>query len=451
MKKLIALILAVMLLLACAIPAQAADSRKAEAAAELYDLGLFQGTGTNAGGTPDFSLDRAAKRAEGVTLLVRLLGIGEETLKNASDAPFSDVPGWAKPYVNFAYENDLTKGVSADKLGANDAVTAAQYLTFVLRAMGYVSGEDFDWSASWALTDRLGITHGEYNAKTNKSFQRGDAALVSACALKAACKNGKTLYENIFGKRLPDDLRAQLSALAGETARRDTSKAAGGYASYLDELDLPDLLGQPQYSQKQIRAMQGYTLDQLKDAIYTVPDMIQYLTIVLDRGAYRMQLPLGWRNKTTDKSCYFTAGAYRYDAELLYQDAKWQQSCPSFEYHPFFDDSVSMDESRYPDWAFDGTTDEYGTPSDVAGLCIYYRGFTIEPSYRFGPIEEGQTIQAYLDGVRQTNFTLQNSSPATCRLTVREDGTIVCGRASADTTIYIRCGTSEGRYILGGP
>lgn len=210
MKKLLALILAATLLLACAIPAQAADSRKVEAAAVLYDLGLFQGTGTNADGTPDFSLDRAAKRAEGVTLLVRLLGIGEETLKNASDAPFTDVPGWAKPYVNFAYENDLTKGVSADKLGANDAVTAAQYLTFVLRAMGYVSGEDFDWSASWALTDRIGITHGEYNAKTNKSFQRGDAALVSACALKAACKNGKTLYENIFGKRLPDDLRAAL-------------------------------------------------------------------------------------------------------------------------------------------------------------------------------------------------------------------------------------------------
>ena len=110
-----------------------------------------------------------------------------------------------------------------------------------------------------------------------------------------------------------------------------------------------------------------------------------------------------------------------------------------------------QDESRYPDWAFDGTTDEYGTPSDVAGLCIYYRGFTIEPGYRFGPIEEGQTIQVYLDGVRQTNFTLQNSSPATCRLSVRDDGSIVCGRASANTTIYIRCGTSEGRYILGGP
>ena len=58
--------------------------------------------------------------------------------------------------------------------------------------------------------DRPPRYHGEYNAKANKSFQRGDAAFVSACALKAACKNGKTLYENIFGKRLPDDLRAQL-------------------------------------------------------------------------------------------------------------------------------------------------------------------------------------------------------------------------------------------------
>ena len=41
MKKLIALILAVMLLLGCAVTAQTADSRKVEAAAVLYDLGLF--------------------------------------------------------------------------------------------------------------------------------------------------------------------------------------------------------------------------------------------------------------------------------------------------------------------------------------------------------------------------------------------------------------------------
>lgn len=37
MKRLLALILAATLLLACAIPAQATDSRKVEAAAVLYD------------------------------------------------------------------------------------------------------------------------------------------------------------------------------------------------------------------------------------------------------------------------------------------------------------------------------------------------------------------------------------------------------------------------------
>lgn len=41
MKKLLALILAATLLLDCAVTAQAADSRKVEAAAALYDLGLF--------------------------------------------------------------------------------------------------------------------------------------------------------------------------------------------------------------------------------------------------------------------------------------------------------------------------------------------------------------------------------------------------------------------------
>ena len=41
MKKLLALILAATLLLTCAVTAQAADSRKVEAAAALYDLGLF--------------------------------------------------------------------------------------------------------------------------------------------------------------------------------------------------------------------------------------------------------------------------------------------------------------------------------------------------------------------------------------------------------------------------
>ena len=41
MKMLVGVILAATLLLGCAVTAQTADSRKVEAAAALYDLGLF--------------------------------------------------------------------------------------------------------------------------------------------------------------------------------------------------------------------------------------------------------------------------------------------------------------------------------------------------------------------------------------------------------------------------
>ena len=585
MKRRIVSMLLALALLACLAPcALAADNAQSTAARTLYSLGLMKGAGKNADGTPNFALDRAATRAEAVTMLVRLLGVGGEELAKERELPFSDVPDWAAQTVGYAYDAGLTNGVGGGRFGSDSAVTVAQYLTFVLRAMGYTSGTDFSWDAAWALTDRLGVTHGQYRA--DSTFLRGDAALVSACALRAACKNGKTLYENIFGKALPDELAQSLRTLACEAEARDTSVAAPGYASYLDELDLPAILGQPQYSQAQIRAMRGYTLDQLKDAICTVPDMIQYLvetgygkapvwkddihfnnggydwavnksaagalatscpscgavsnltryileddytdtgyvlwgeydtntnrasgghiinfyqigneyvtfdyesviagqwrpndtscwqvssargiadrarklnmqgraihTIVLDRGAYRMHLPLAMLDQKAEQACYFTAASYRYDAELLYQDDAWRASCSAFADHPFFDDTVTLAQSSIPAWAFDGASDEYITPADIPGLCIYYRGFTIEPGYRFGPIEAGQTIAVYLGGVRQSaaQFTVQNTSPGSCPLTIRQDGTIVCGTALADTTIYIRCGTSEGRYILGGP
>ena len=60
------------------------------------------------------------------------------------------------------YANGLTKGYSEKTFGGTDPVTAAQYLTFVLRALGYSSDSDFRWDAAWELTNELGITAGVY-------------------------------------------------------------------------------------------------------------------------------------------------------------------------------------------------------------------------------------------------------------------------------------------------
>lgn len=171
-------------------PAQAAAIEAEAAAQELHQLGLFGGTGTRADGAPEFELDRALTRNEAVTMLVRLLGKESEALAATYQLPFSDVPNWAKPYVGYAYHHGLANGMGDGKFGGADSISAAQYLTFVLRTLGYSDAVDFRWDRAWELSDRLGITCGQYRAGT--AFTRGDAAIISRNALSAHLKASTT-------------------------------------------------------------------------------------------------------------------------------------------------------------------------------------------------------------------------------------------------------------------
>ena len=201
MKQWISLLLALVLSLALALPAGAAPPEQEEAAAwQLYYMGLFQGTDTDAEGFPVFSLDRSPTRAQGVTMLVRLLGQEEDALAGTWTTPFQDVPDWAAPYVGYAYEKGLTNGKSETRFDPDSTIRASEYLTFVLRALGYVSGTDFAWDSAWTLSDKLGITHGEYNASTT-SFDRGDVAWISVRALPAPCKDSEQTLEELLADR----------------------------------------------------------------------------------------------------------------------------------------------------------------------------------------------------------------------------------------------------------
>lgn len=182
MKKLLALLLTLLMVLPLVPAALAAGEDATQAAQALYDLGLFQGTGTNADGTPNFDLDRTPTRAEAVTMLVRLLGKDAAAKAGTWTTPFTDVDEWAKPYVGYAYANGLTTGTSATTFGGASAIDATQYLTFVLRALGYTSGTDFQWDKAWERSDAIGLTHGEYHAGTS-AFTRGDVAMISEHAL----------------------------------------------------------------------------------------------------------------------------------------------------------------------------------------------------------------------------------------------------------------------------
>lgn len=201
-KKILSALLSLVLIVALAPTVAHATSDEATTSAQaLYQLGLFNGTGKDAQGNPVFDLDRTPTRYEAVTLLVRLLGRTNEAESKEWDTPFTDLTaGWAKPYVGYAYANKLTSGTSGTTYDGGKNATVSQYITFVLRALGYESGTDFEWNKAWELSDELGITNGQYNASTT-NFTRGDVVMISFHALSAKMK-GKdiTLFADLTAR-----------------------------------------------------------------------------------------------------------------------------------------------------------------------------------------------------------------------------------------------------------
>lgn len=200
MKRILSALMVVFLLLMLAPVGYAAADEALTAAQELNALGLFSGTGTDEQGNPLYELERQPTRQESITMLVKLLGGTEEALKGGWNTPFIDVDNWAKDWVGYAYNKGLTAGISATTFGANDKTTTAQFLTFVLKALGYDANSDFSWDNAWPLAEQVGLSNGEYNAQT--IFARGDMALISYRALSAKPKGSdKTLSEVLFGEK----------------------------------------------------------------------------------------------------------------------------------------------------------------------------------------------------------------------------------------------------------
>ncbi len=202
MKKTFALLLSLIIVFTTVTHAFAADpnGRKRIAAETLYSLNLFNGIGKDSKGDIIFDLDRAPTRQEAITTLVGLLGKTEEAKSTDYAIPFTDVAEWAKPYVAYAYTKGYASGITDTSFGAEQKVRATQYITFVLRALGYEVGTDFQWDKAWLLSDKLGFTENLYNGNT-KEFTRGDLALISRNALYQYIKGTNKQLINVLGER----------------------------------------------------------------------------------------------------------------------------------------------------------------------------------------------------------------------------------------------------------
>lgn len=247
MKKFLTLLL-VLAMICCLLPAAyAADNTAETAAATLYSLGLFSGTGTNSDGTPKFDLNRTLNRAEAVTMLVNLLGKSDAAAAGSWTSPFKDVPDWAKAAVGYAYESGLVGGLNADTFGSRQPVTANQFAALVLRALGYKDGQDFSFADAAKFAEKLGLTETDQTAV--KTFLRGDAVKIAAAALSVDYKDSGAVLSQVIamskelaaqsGKDIPvDEIAALVTKLTdskgGKLSAEDIAAAAKIVAAEYD-------------------------------------------------------------------------------------------------------------------------------------------------------------------------------------------------------------------------
>lgn len=317
MKKLLCPLFALLIVLSLSTAAFAADYSAEKSANALYELGLFQGTGETANGKPIYSLDAAPTRAQAVTMLVRLLGKEAEAKADTWTVPFSDLADWARPYVGYAYANGLTNGLSAERFGSGDKVTANQYLTFILRALGYSSESDFQWDKANAFSDSLGLTHGEYGA--SRSFTRGDTARISYAALAQARKDSS------------ETLAAQLVRQGAVKAK---TAAECGLVLAADSSGFLNIAG----SRYTLQNTDGKYLAASGDALtlsdkpftwYALPAAGDSFTLHLDnKRAYMLDVSDGWFEEG-NRVVIYGDGGYEAQRWKLYQSGKdtWQLVC----------------------------------------------------------------------------------------------------------------------------
>ena len=178
----------------CAASAGTADvyaPLNEDLAVRLQDLGLLKGDATG------FALERAPTRSEGAVMLVRLLGKEKEALQAAGKSTFTDA-GWADSYLAYLQKNNIARGKTDSLFGGNDLLRAQEYVTFVLRALGYDDARgDFRYADALEFAEHKGllsqVDRDRYRAA---SFLRDDMIYISWRALSVALNGSSRLLVN---------------------------------------------------------------------------------------------------------------------------------------------------------------------------------------------------------------------------------------------------------------
>ena len=178
---------------AAMLTASAFAANYTNCADSLHEMGLFQGTQNG------YDLDRTPTRAEAAVMLVRLLGKEAEAKTLTYTAPFTDLKGWEKPYVQYLYSNGLANGTNRTTFHPTGKCTAQMYAVFLLRALGYSDTADFSYANAIETAREQGIY--DTGIINTQNFLRDDAAAASYTVLSVSPKNSEgTLLDQLVSE-----------------------------------------------------------------------------------------------------------------------------------------------------------------------------------------------------------------------------------------------------------
>ncbi len=186
--KFIAVVLIISIVLSVPAFASGSSTGSTKNADALFSLGLFKGTGAS------YELDATPTRAQGITMLIRLLGEENAALSSDATLSFQDVPEWAVKYVAYAFAKGYSKGTSDTTFSPDETLDAKSYVTFALRALGYNDGNgDFSWNTALADSAKLGLmASATASSLSSVTHNRGDMVDLSYCALTMPLKGQTT-------------------------------------------------------------------------------------------------------------------------------------------------------------------------------------------------------------------------------------------------------------------
>lgn len=206
LKKILALVLALMMVLSVMVTSSAAfedadEIQHTEAVEVMSNLGILLGDGTN------FNPNGTLTRAQAAVIIAKMLEGSVDNISvlvDAVDNPFTDVPAWALDYVLYAYSKGVVRGTSADKYTPNKNLTGYEFGKMVLVAAGICKDADFNnnWKMTVAeeLKDNKLLT-GLSDLVLSKDLSREHAAQLAFNAMNHATNStyGYSVYDIATG------------------------------------------------------------------------------------------------------------------------------------------------------------------------------------------------------------------------------------------------------------